>query len=78
MAAYSNGVAFLADSFSDSAKRKIELASFSVIFISRVSDGAGFMFSLSLTYELDSLSTSAFLYTVYSLSSSSSAGLGWV
>lgn len=48
------------------------------MFIYLVSAGAGLTFSLSLTYELDLLSTSAFLSTVYKRISSVYTGVGWV
>ena len=48
------------------------------MFIYLVSAGAGLKFSLSLTYELDLLSTSAFLSTVYKRISSVYTGVGWV
>jgi len=71
-------MAFLAESLSDSANKNIEFASRYVMFIYLVSGGAGLTFYLSLTYELDLLSTSAFLSTVYKRISSVSTGVGCV
>ena len=57
-AASNKGIAFLADTFSDSASKNLELASCSETFISCLSVTTGLTFSLSLVYELDWLETS--------------------
>lgn len=63
-AASNKGMAFLADSFSDSASKNIELASGYETFISSRSVRMGLTFYLSLVYELDWLDTSGAFWIV--------------